>query len=159
MFLCSRAFGIVSNHFVAVIRQLHLTCARHPIWRAKLDKTHHLVALLLLKLCKTAETKHFIGIHLKTLVQYIMYVYVRGRDSESLLRSTTATPTKPIYGPISDSPEQPLLCEKVSLLIPFEPLLRSETEFEEIGQGDMCTRSSDFSSRNPKTSMWAWVSA
>jgi hypothetical protein len=56
-------------------------------------------------------------------------MYVQGRDSDSLLRSVTATPTKPIYGPISDSPEQSLLYGIVSLLIPLEPL-RSQTEFE-----------------------------
>jgi hypothetical protein len=41
----------------------------------------------------------------------------------------TATPTNPIYGPISDSPEQHLLYGIVSVLIPLEPL-RSQTEFE-----------------------------
>jgi hypothetical protein len=59
----------------------------------------------------------------------MLCMYVRGSDSESLLRSGTASPTKPVYGPISDSPEQPLLCGMVSLLIPLEPL-RSQTEFE-----------------------------
>ncbi len=67
------------------------------------------------------------------LVLLVCMLNVQGRYSESLVRYFTATPTKPIYELILDSPEQYLPCGvergTVSLVIHLEPL-RSQAEFE-----------------------------